>query len=337
MTQKTMESPLTGEALAAAPDGRITLSESETAIINQLRDQVRALKDAEEKGWKQLGEESDIAHQTLGLFVTGKYEGDVRGVALKVKRWLDSRAAAREAMTAAPEDLPFILTAAVQEITLCLEYARARPSCGLIVTAPGLSKTTTLKQYAANNPNAHYVHIDPSAANTYPLLSAVARELEVEERDPAKRYVAIGQRLRGRRALLMIDEAQRCTPAALEQLRALHDEFGIGLALSGNKTLIAKIDEMAKGVDGAQLKRRVGRRVIRKEASDADLARIIDVAGLTDEPIRKFLVAVGRKPGAIGLLCNTIWNARFLAASEGREVTLETVKRAFADLEFSAA
>ncbi|MCR9218964.1 MAG: AAA family ATPase [Alphaproteobacteria bacterium] len=303
--------------------------------IEAIGAEIRAIKEREGLSWPQLGEQAEMAHQTLQAVANGTYAGDMQGMARRAKRWLDSRAAERESPVGVPAALPFVRTPFVEEIWIGLDYARVRPSITLVVADPGMSKTTAAREYAKATPNAHFINTDPSKANHNGLLWTLVRRLRIPARNPADYADAVGERLGGRRSLLLIDEAQRLDAKALEQLRSLHDDYGVGVALLGNETLTHIINKMARERDGAQFKSRVGRRVAARKPAAQDVEAFVAAAALDDKGMQDFLRAVAKRPGAFRLAANTLWNGQFLAASQKAALTLDHLKQGFENLDFS--
>ena len=87
----------------------------------------------------------------------------------------------------------------------------------------------------------------------------------------------------------MIDEAQHLTVRALNHLRCVSDESGIGIALVGNEEIYSKLRGSGKA-DFAQLFSRVGMR------------KHVLTNSLTAEDIRNIFGPYGLDEGALGLL-----------------------------------
>src|SRR3546814_12134623 len=96
-------------------------------------------------------------------------------------------------------------------------------------TGPGLGKTKTACHYAASTANAFMVTIDPSIDSVTSLLAEILRALgNKQSGSPWKRqmFALVKTAMVGRRAVLLVDEANGCTIEMLELLRSLNDNGG---------------------------------------------------------------------------------------------------------------
>jgi DNA transposition AAA+ family ATPase len=119
---------------------------------------------------------------------------------------------------------------------------------------------------------------------------------------------------------------------ALDQVRALHDDTGIAIALVGNDGVFAR---MAGGRNAAQLDRlysRVGKRLSLRQSTEADITALISAWGIDDAKCRSTLVEIARRPGALRTLTKTLRLASMHAAAEGRAVCCEDVRAAATEL-----
>ena len=76
---------------------------------------------------------------------------------------------------------------------------------------------------------------------------AMACGLRAVNARPWRLEAEIADRVRGTHGLLIVDEAQHLDTRALEVLRGLHDQAGIGLALMGNEIALCPPDRGAPG------------------------------------------------------------------------------------------
>src|SRR5690606_34548793 len=115
-------------------------------------------------------------------------------------------------------------------------------------------------------------------------------------------------RLVNRRAVLVVDEAQFLEPLALEQLRALHDAIQLGVALSGNPTVLTQIHGGARRAEFAQLSRRVSMTHVYERPYPEDVEILCNAWGVTHPKQREFLTKLAMAPGegGVGTLTQTL-------------------------------
>lgn len=262
-----------------------------------------------------------VAEPTFQAWVSGTYTGRNDRIAADVRKWLNARrekAVARRAVPAAPA---FVETPTAEAVMFQLRGAQQMQTIAVVVGAPGIGKTEAIRAYRRASPNVWVVTGHPSMASPRAVLDEMCRVLGLlDNRALHRTHRSIVDRLRGTGALIVVDEANHLTSAALEQIRAIFDEGGIGVALVGNATVLSRLQGAgnSRTAEFAQLFRRVGLRLTEDRAHRARLRRDIDALagawGVQDDKILRLLQAVGRKPGALGNVTMTLKMAHLLAA-----------------------
>ena len=137
----------------------------------------------------------------------------------------------------------------------------------------------------------------------------IAAQLGVRERVARRLTAEIVDRLKGSGRVLIVDEAQHLTVRALNHLRCISDESGVGIALVGNEEVYSKLRGSGKA-DFAQLCSRVG---MRKQVQTRDI-KMEDIRSIfgryeLDEGVLKLLGGVANTPyglrGAVNVYVNT--------------------------------
>lgn len=116
----------------------------------------------------------------------------------------------------------------------------------MITGAPGTSKTMTARHYCQNSSNAWLVTADSPLRTPRAILQEVAEVVDCSVKKGPRLMSALIRRLQDTQGLLIVDEAQHLTTAALDQLRALNDRAGIGIAWIGNEPLRGRIEGMGR-------------------------------------------------------------------------------------------
>ncbi|MFO1153576.1 MAG: AAA family ATPase [Rhodospirillales bacterium] len=241
-----------------------------------------------------------------------------------------------------PKPSGFIETETALQFLKIIHKAWERRWMAAMVGAPGLGKTKAMRRYCELHPgHAFYYEFAPSDASLSAMLDVLAGMLGAYavDRGIHNKHRAVAHAIRRRaeqqimessnpsavpdddlveatgRVVLLIDEAQELTPAALQGLKALHDQTGVAIVLAGNETVINQFyagKGMAKPAF-AQLDRRI---VLRRKvhglvpADVAALARHHGIGGTKELSFLKRLASFGH---GLALPDNVIREARFAA------------------------
>jgi len=270
----------------------------------------------------EVSKRSTIPQVTLWQWFDGTYGGAVTNVSDRVEKWLD----ATDEMTLAAARVPmapgFVVTPTAARLTDMLLYAQMMPAMVLGTLAPGMGKTKTAEQYEATHPAVLKVTMRPTTSSVQRMLLTIAEALDVNENNPGDRERGIGKKLKrnGKHTLLIVDEAQHLVDQAVNQLRYLHDEFGVGIALLGNEELYGRFGDSTPKPAYAQLHSRIGMRMKQLQPAAGDVEALVEAWGIADPEVVKLARALGRKPGALRQVSETLKLAGMYAAGEGREI-----------------
>jgi hypothetical protein len=294
-----------------------------------LRASVRAAMAAGKLSQADVARESGVAYGTLTSWLGGTYSGRNERVAAEVQVWLAAREEKKRALAVAPEAPPYMQTPTAHAFVDALLYAQIMPQIVVIAGGAGIGKTTAALRYRATSPNVWIATVEPQLSGIFGILTEIAGELGVDERVPARLGRAVGTRVKGVGGLLVIDEAQHLKIPALEQLRSLHDKYGVGLALLGNEQVHALFGGDKPRPGFAQLFSRVGSRITQARPCAADIDILIDGWGVADAEEKKLLRAIARKPGALRGLSQTMKFASILAAGAGKRRDIRHIRAAW--------
>lgn len=291
-----------------------------------------AIKQAGSLTWEELGRETGIAHQTLQLWASGKYAGRVDRLNEQVSRFLTARAQAQTLAMNSLVDPGYIATPTTDAYQALMRQAQYLPTMVACVGAPGIGKTQASEDYAASNPNVFMVTALAGHPSGRWLLEELARVMRLTERGGSQRLASVViQNLRGRRALIIVDEANHLAPITLDLLRGIHDQAKCGIALVGNPRVISRLDG-ARDADFAQLFRRVGGRLNRSKTTRADVETLLSGWGVTDPEVAKMLRAAAARPGALGIMVHILRLGHMMAASQGQPLNARHIEAADAQL-----
>lgn len=225
---------------------------------------------------------------------------------------------------AAPEG--WIETPTAARIVATLAFAQATADVAVIYGAGGVGKTFTARHYTADMSNAWHVIMTPATAGVVPALEEVCAALGIPPSNgAAPLYRSIVKRVASTGGLLIVDEAQHLLPAALDQLRSIHDAAGIGLALLGSRDVFARMvgGDTAATLD--RLRSRVGRRLHLAATTADDTAAVADAWGIGGADARKTLAEIGAKAGGLRAVAKAL---RLAALHAGARVLTDADLRA---------
>ena len=220
----------------------------------------------EENGRKQVevAAELGVSGGLVSSFLAGTYKTP-HAIIPKVQEL----AKIHEKKAVTPKEPDFVETSVSRTVTNAIAYAHLRGTVAVVYGDAGVGKTFAVREYMKRN--------------------SLAEQLGVRERGDRKITREIVAKLRNSGRVLVIDEAQHLTVRALNHLRCVSDESGIGIALVGNEEIYSKLRGSGKA-DFAQLFSRVG---MRKQ---------VLTNSLTAEDIRNIFGPYGLDEGALGLL-----------------------------------
>jgi len=302
--------------------------------IDAIRAEVRAVIEAEGLAQTIVAKEAGIPYGTFTSWLGGTYAGRNDLKAGEARKWLRERQVRQQTVAMAPEPPRFILTPTADRITVRLTQAKVLADFVVVVGAPGTGKTTTACQFTRSNTNVFKIVAHPTLSRPRALLQQLARIVNVQASTGKLDLIhaALVSKLRGTGALVIVDEANFLEPEALNQLRSLHDQAEIGIALIGNASIHLNLAGRGRGGEFAQLTSRVGMRLDIKRVDDRDIDALLDAWGIEGKAERHHLRVIAAKPGALRGMTKTLRLAHMLAAAERRPPTTADIADAYAQL-----
>lgn len=251
-----------------------------------------------------VGTELGISSGAVSSFLSGKY---------KTPHTLIPKVFALLSMNAkkavAPKAPDFAETSISRTVYNTIAYAHLRGVIAVVYGDAGVGKTSTVQEYVKNDSLALLITISPTYSSITGVNELIAAQLGVRERVARRLTAEIVERLKGSGRVLIVDEAQHLTVRALNHLRCISDESGVGIALVGNEEVYSKLRGSGKA-DFAQLFSRVG---MRKQVQTRDI-RMEDIRSIfgkyeLDDGVLKLLGGVANTPyglrGAVNVYINT--------------------------------
>jgi hypothetical protein len=299
-----------------------------------LQSKVRAVMDAEGLSLTGLSQLTGVGKTRLSQWLKDKYPGDNAAIEADIRRWLESREAASALDGQMPTAPEWVETPTARAVLSALSFAQMAEAVSVVYGGAGVGKTTTIRRYRQQAPNVWVVTATPAVSAPGPILTRIAQTLGIRTTGAVHVIEAnIIERVRETRGLLVIDEAQHLTHRALDAVRSIHDAAGIGLALVGNEIVYSQLTGGSRSVGFAQLFSRVAKRVRLSRAKDTDVTALLQAWGITDKEARQLCLGIGRRPGALRGLSQTLRLASMFAAASGtNRPTVEHIRDAWQDL-----
>lgn len=310
------------------------LEELSPEQLSDLRDRIRAVAE-DDKSYSQarIAREADLSGTTLSQFLGGSYAGNLQNVARKLINWLNSLTE-RNSAGQMPEGPEWVKTQTGEKIIAGLQYAQMANDVVVICGGAGVGKTKAIERYRKSNPNVWHVELTPATGSVLTCLQEIAFAMGMRDLTNSSAYLqrAIFAKARGTNGLLVLDEAQHLSVPALDQVRAINDQAGIGLVLCGNERVY---QQMSGGNRAAYLDRlysRVGKKIVLKKATVADADAIIAAWGIEDSPCKEQIRSIAATPGALRVLNKVLRLAAIYAKANKRGICCDSIRYAAQEL-----
>lgn len=267
-----------------------------------LRDRMRAQMTRDGLSQAATAREIGISASALNQWLQGKYAGSNDEVEARIDTWLAARERRDATATAMPAPPEFFRSPSAEKVVNALSYAQTAGDIVCIYGNPGVGKTKSFRHYRDTNPSVWIATMSPDSAGLVPCLEEVAEAIGLRDAGGGARRIAraIRRKIEGTRGLLIIDEAQHLSTAALEELRiAIHDATGIGLVFAGNPEVYSRLTGGNRSMRFAQIFSRIGMRLFIPRPTVGDVRALAAAWGVKGAPEVELLKEVAAEPGAL--------------------------------------
>lgn len=255
---------------------------------------------------------------------------------LELADWADHPAGATD-----PLDGAYVETSVHRAIVAASYRARRYGGFGVVAAFVGTGKTTALKRIAESQPGVYLIEGLPAMTHSVlldELVSQVGCPVKTASTKTggtkAEKLRAIIGALKGKQALILLDEAETCSASTLEYLRRIRDLAGAGVVLCGTEKLMPMIRD-PRGRFG-QISSRVNywppviKRISADDIRALAQAYMPDDVTLTDELAKAFDTACD---GSARVLCEgVIPGVLDYGVNKGHELTPALVQKISRDL-----
>lgn len=299
----------------------------------KLREDLRSLIERKLITQAQLAREVDVSGSAVSQWIAGKYAGDSVALEGRLQIWLDSYRARQADGRRMPTAPSYQMTPTGMRVMGAISYAQDAADIAVVYGAAGVGKTSAIRAYVASSIACWVVTMTPAMSSVVTALEEICEALGISEHGGAARlYRAILRKVRNSRGVLLIDEAQHLSQAAFDQIRAIHDDAGIGLVFVGNEELAARLMSSSRSSRLDRLTSRIGKVLRLTKPVGKDIDGLIDAWGIKDAKCRQQLHQIATGRGALRTLTKVLRLAAMNAAAEKASLCCEHVARASREL-----
>lgn len=297
-----------------------TTTTNETTHTTALRDRVQERMGREGVSQRQLAKVTGLPHPLLSRWLSAKSRaGEEADVTAALATWMGGNAAP----SGARRGDGFVPTPTAKRILGALAFARRSGDMACIYGGPGVGKTRAIQSFREADPeNVWVATMTPACSGLVSALEVVAEAVGVTDCTGGARRIAgaIRAQVAGRKGIIVIDESQHLSMAAIEELRSIHDATGCGLALVGNETSYARLTGGARAASYAQIYSRLGMRVFLHRPEADDVHALARHMGVSNRDAQAFLERLAGRPGALRGVVKAVQLAQQMTKTRDVEV-----------------
>ncbi|SFI91049.1 AAA family ATPase [Brevibacillus centrosporus] len=278
-------------------------------VTNEWLELIQAIKDHMEKtGMSQSGvaRALGISPAALSQFLKETYPSPHKLFG-KIRAFLT----VDEAREVAPQKPDFVHTSQSQAVLDIITYCHVANVLGIVYGDAGIGKTEAIREYARNHPEAVVITMSPAFGTTKGVTEKLAKALKVQEgRSIRRMYEEINEKLVESGRVIIVDEAQHLPLKALDHLRSIADESGVGLVLIGNEEVYTRMTGRGEAAFAQLFSRISMRKNVRTELTQPEDMELL-FPHLQEEE-RNFLLRISRSKygirGAVNVYVNSAAN-----------------------------
>lgn len=265
---------------------------------------IKSYVESTKKTQAQVAKELDVSASALSGFLSGNYKAPHTIISK-----IEELAQISTQKKVRPKEPDYQETNISKNVINAIRYSHLQGKISVVYGDAGIGKTMAFRNYLENNALAIGITISPTFSTITGVNEKLAEQLGVRERVARKQTLEIVNKLKDSGRVVVIDEAQHLTVRALNHLRCIADESGVGICFIGNDEVYSKLKGTGKA-DFAQLFSRIGMRkqVLVSNISKEDVRSVFGTY-VTEEEAMEMLYRICRTNygmrGAVNVFINT--------------------------------
>lgn len=259
-------------------------------MIEQARHELAEFMEQSGKTQAQIARETSLSTATVSQFLNGTYNGDNEKTAAALIKYL--KVAQEQIRQTTTETFYRDLRNTVISMGAA-DYAHKKREIVLLSGAAGAGKTTALKHYVEETTGVIFITANSCMTSASAILGAITEKMGRTPKSKKQLLMKeLVNALQGSNRLIIIDEADHLTFSALQALRNLNDEAGIGILLAGNDRIYNQMVCGVKSSEFDQLRTRIFARP--KVCNEYTIDEIKGIFGIDDLDSVKLLLEVAQ-------------------------------------------
>lgn len=207
------------------------------------------------KTQRQISKETGLSTAVISQFLSGTYSGDNAEIAKTIEKYL---VVGKERLKNVDQICFYPYLYNTQEVLFACNYAHKNNEIALISGDAGAGKTTGEQFYRDSNTGVIFVTANACTSTTTAILSLIYSQ--VDRQVPKRRAALMNglvQHLMDSNRLIIIDEADHLSLDALQAVRNLNDQTGVGIVFSGNDKIYRQMFSPQRGYEFDQIRTRI--------------------------------------------------------------------------------